>query len=565
MNVQQPTAEIPVLIAGGGVVGLSAALFLLEQGIPVVLIEKHSGTSIHPRARGFDTRTMEIFRETGLSAPIREAGKALAPAWGIYRNSSLVKSISKRKANSKTSPVNMLGIQALLQMSPEFVARCTQDLSEPVLLEAVIKRGGTVMFHAELTKFTQDMNGVTAHILHRGTGEKTFIRSSWMIAADGAKSSIRESLKAKTTGRGSMGNLLNIYFEADLTDLVKGKEFSILNIRESWCRGMLCSINNSNKWVFHLHSADDDAHFSEEESKHRIVVLLRKAIGIPDLPIKIISILPWQPTEKVMVNMRHNRIFFAGDAAHVMTPYGGKGANTGVQDAHNLAWKLAMVIKGEASETLLDSYNQERQPIGKEVSARSADWADEYGLLSKGPMAIGPVVLTVLGAKLTATLGMHQLSTRLAMKHMGNLLGLPDYRYHSAAVLNGNTAKHGYDQALQLTGLPGTRLPHVWVQYQQNRLSTLDLVKSKWMLITGMQNGAWLRDVIETNKQKGLRIRLFSFGEQGELKPENASLQQAFGIKEDGAILIRPDGFVAWRSTGYSTELADVLGKLTGK
>ena len=137
--------QVPVIIIGGGISGLSAALFLLKQGIVPLIIEKRKGASAHPRARGFDVRTMELYRELQLSEAIREAGKALAPAWGIYTSSSLAAFLQKRKPQKKIqSPILMKGLEVLMAQTPEAGARCTQDLSEPLLLQAVKQRGATV-------------------------------------------------------------------------------------------------------------------------------------------------------------------------------------------------------------------------------------------------------------------------------------------------------------------------------------------------------------------------------------------------------------------------------------
>ena len=235
-----------VIIIGGGVVGLSAALFLLHQGITPLLVERHKSTSIHPRARGFDVRTMELYRELGLADAIREAGKALAPAWGILHDDSMAEALKKRKPSKKKGPENMF--KELSVFSPETAARCTQDLSEPVLLAAAKERGAGIHFHTELLSFTQDASGVTAVLRNRDSGEERQVQARYLIAADGAKSSIRETLRASTVGKGPISRLLNIYFEAPLGEYVRGKEFSLLLIKKPLFNGMLASINNDDRW-----------------------------------------------------------------------------------------------------------------------------------------------------------------------------------------------------------------------------------------------------------------------------------------------------------------------------
>jgi len=508
---------------------------------------------------------MELFREIKLNEAIREAGKALAPAWGILNDSSLANALNKVKKGKQKSPAKMLGSSGLLELSPETVARCTQDLSEPVLLNAIRERGGSAFFHTELVSFTQNEKGVTAHIRNRDTGERSVIRADWMIAADGARSMIREDLNAETVGKGTLGNLLNIYFEADLAEFVRGREFSLLLIKEPGLTGMLATINNADRWVFHLYYDPSKGESPEDFNATKVVALLQQAIGLPGLKIRIISILPWQPTEKVLVNMRHGRIFFAGDAAHVMTPYGGKGANTGVQDAHNLAWKLAMVINGTADSSLLDSYSAERQPVGRENSAKAAAWTDKFGLLAKGPTQMLPILYTILAAKLTGILGMKKLSTWFSMQQTAGLLGLPDYRYHSPAIINEQVKKNDFEKASALNGQPGTRLPHVWVEYQNKKISTIDLPDGEWLLLTGTNNQAWLRSACNTGNHSDILLKVYCIGISGSLIYKDDTLQNVFGIEEDGALLVRPDGFIAWRSVHFSDDLLKVLLQLCGK
>ncbi|HVU98749.1 MAG TPA: FAD-dependent oxidoreductase [Puia sp.] len=496
-----------VLIVGGGVVGLSAALFLLQQGIKPLLVERHKGTSIHPRARGFDVRSMELFRELGLGEAIREAGKALAPAWGILNDDSLASALQKRKpAKDGGGPEKLFGRNGLSELSPTTGARCTQDLSEPVLLAAARERGADIRFYTELVSFTQDATGVSAVLRDRESGVEEAVRASYMLACDGAKSPVRSALQAGTVGRGAISSLLNIYFEAPLGEYVRGKEFSILLIRKPHLRGMLTAINNDDRWVFHLYNGEG---CSEEEIKE----VLQEVIGIRGVDVRILSILPWQPTVKVVENMQHGRVFLAGDAAHVMTPYGGKGANTGVQDVHNLAWKLAAVSRGQADPLLLETYSRERQPVGLRNALRSGRWADRYGLLKRNPVMVMKMIGWVLIVKLLNLLGLRALGRRAAWKGIGDLAGLPVYRY-------GNGGRSGR----------GVRLPHLRMS---GDISTLDLVGKGFVLLTSEQR--W--------KEAALPVGNIMVHEAG-------AAYKKLGIKPDGAVLVRPDGFILWKSKG---------------
>jgi 2-polyprenyl-6-methoxyphenol hydroxylase-like FAD-dependent oxidoreductase len=488
-----------VLIVGGGVVGLSAALFLLQQGIQPLLVERHKGTSIHPRARGFDVRTMELYRELGLGEAIREAGKALAPAWGILKDVTLAAAMEKRKPSRKKGPEHLFSV--IQELSPVTGARCTQDLSEPVLLAAAKERGAVVRYYTELVSFTQDATGVSAVLRNRDSGEDEQVRASYLIAADGAKSPVRTALHAATVGRGPLSDLLNIYFEAPLGEYVRGKEFSILLVKRDGLRGMLTAINNDDKWVFHLHSGD-----AADLTEERIIPILREVIGIPGISVRIISLLPWQPTIRVVTAMHHGRVFLAGDAAHVMTPYGGKGANTGIQDAHNLAWKLAAVLKGRAAPALLETYSRERQRVGLRNAIRSGKWADENGLLKKSVPVVMGMIGWVLVMRILRLIGLKTLSRCAALRGLGDLVGLPVYRYSGEV-----------------------RLPHLWIK---SNISTLDLLGGGFVLITGEEDALWKE---AAGALENITVR--SIG----------ALRKKLGIHADGAVLVRPDGFVACR------------------
>jgi len=512
-----PGETYDVLIVGGGVVGLSAALFLLQQGIKPLLVERHKGTSIHPRARGFDIRTMELYRELGLGEAIREAGKALAPAWGILKDDSLASALRKRKPSKKGGPEKLFGREGLSGLSPTTGARCTQDLSEPVLLAAARERGADIRFYTEMVSFTQDDMGVSAVIHDRDSGMERVVRAQYLLACDGAKSPVRSVLQATTMGRGAISSLLNIYFEAPLGAHVRGREFSILLIKKPHLRGMLTAINNDDRWVFHLFQDKKD--HNEEEIKG----VLREVMGIPGMDVRIISILPWQPTIKVVENMQHGRVFLAGDAAHVMTPYGGKGANTGVQDVHNLAWKLAAVLKGQADPALLGTYSRERQPIGLRNALRSGQWADKYGLLKRSVPMVLSMIGWVLVIRLLKLLRLRALALKAAWRGIGDLLGLPVYRY-------GVGVRHG----------EGVRLPHWWIR---DGVSTLDLAGKEFFVLTGEAGVAW------EEAARSMGIRVHNMG----------ALYKKLGISRDGALLVRPDGFIHWKSKSRTENPAAAL------
>jgi putative polyketide hydroxylase len=530
-EIEKQTHHVPVLIVGGGITGLSAALFLQQHGVKFLLVERHPGTSILPRARTMDIRSMELFRSLGLSAELREAGKDLAPAWGVINGPNLIKALDaskKENADRITYPSQLAGMEKLAAQSPEDGCRCTQDISEVVLKKTAEERGGDLRFYHELITYSQDDLGIIATIQDRETGVKQELTADYLIAADGARSPIRTKLAVETEGMGALGDFINVYFEADLEDMVRGREFSQFLIDEEDVTGFMLTVNNKNKWAFHLRYYPEKGQKAAEFSNEEYQSILQRVIGMP-VPIKIISSSPWQMTVRVAKQFKHGRVFLAGDAAHTMPPYAGKGANSGIQDAHNLAWKLALVLKGKVPPVLLETYSTERQPV-------TAFYANLSGQLAGSNSLIDFEKLK---------------------KNSTTLLGLPDYIYHSAAIGN---EKFSNENRAPMHGQSGSRLPHIWMD-QNKQKSTLDMIGNDYILITNGNEKHWRDAVTDLERNLEIDLPVNSFPE------EKISKWQIITYTSPGdALLIRPDGFVALQLKASESidkinrELLQVLG-----
>ncbi|GAM34624.1 hypothetical protein TCE0_015f02317 [Talaromyces pinophilus] len=548
------TIHTPVLIVGGGIVGLSAFLFLSHHGIHSLLVERHASTSIHPRARSVNARTMEIFRSIGLSELVRQAGASLAPSKGIHHSNESLKSLMETKPRRQVDlSTNSRGwLVKWAQIGPEDGTFVTQDMLEPVLVKAAGEREGDLRFYTECAEIKQDEKKVTASIRNRETGKTTTVVADYLIAADGANSRIRSQLDVPTTGRGTMGYLLNILFEADLKELVDKREFSLCVIDRPEVTGILTSINNSDRWVFHLSYDPSQNEKPEDFPPERCQELLRIAIGIPDIKIKIVSILPWQPSVRVVTKLQHGRIFFAGDAAHQMPPYGGQGANTGISDAYNLAWKLSLVLKAVAHPRLLQTYDAERLSVGKAAAEASAGPANDRGLIS--PFKLDWKILRGWSKILPLASGFGYVysseSSAVIEENTWPLAGVTWKAWNAPSLLH------------SLDGRPGSRAPHVWAEKGGKPISTLDVVGKGFVLLIGSEgNDAWTEAIEQVKlKFRGMDLVGYCVGPNADIAPKRyKEWEIAAGISSNGALLIRPDGFVAWRQRRRPADTRGVL------
>jgi putative polyketide hydroxylase len=550
-ETKEGTCDVPVLIVGGGVVGLSAALFLRQHGVETMLVERHAGTSIHPRARGVNVRTMELYRALGLGEAIRAAGAATPIHLGFLFGETLAQAID--------APVGKLVRRALREVmgrdvslgsaSPERGCRITQDLLEPVLADAARERGARLEFSTELVSFRQDDDRVEATLRDRRTEETRRVTARYLVAADGAKSPVREALGITTSGRGSLGHLLNVLFEADLADFVRDREFSLAIIHHPEVRGLFAAIDNRARWVFHI--VYDPARESPRDyPPERCAALVQKALGAGEVPIRITSILPWESAARVADAYRVGRVILAGDAAHIMPPWGGMGANTGIADAHNLAWKLAMVLRGEARPALLDTYDAERRPVGVVAAEDSANNADEQGLMARAALS------KILGFDRSSLWARITGRVPPSPGRWVKLLGV-GYRYASRAVSSEPETKR-----FRLDGRPGTRLPHAWIVRGGARVSSLDLMGTRFVLIAGRDADGWC----DAAREVGVAIDVFRAGI--DFEEPNGRFVRSAGIEPDGALLVRPDHIVAWRAREASRSplpvLRDALARALG-
>ncbi|MXM64233.1 monooxygenase [Streptomyces sp. HUCO-GS316] len=527
----------PVLIVGGSLVGLSTSLFLGRLGVPHILVERHSDTSIHPRGRGNNVRTMELFRVAEAQRRIEEAASVLADNHGILQTPTLVGDAGEWLFKD----IDPGG--GLARFSPSTWCLCSQNDLEPVLLECARELGGDLRFSTELMSFEQDAEGVTARVKNRDTGEHTTVRADYLVAADGPRSPVREQLGIGQSGPGDLFHNVSVTFTSrGLADVVGDRRFIVCYLTNPDADGALLPVDNREHWVFHAPWHPEHGETLEEFTDERCADHIRRAVGVPDLDVEITGRAAWHAAERVAERYAQGRVFLAGDSAHEMSPTGAFGSNTGIQDAHNLAWKLAAVLGGWAGPGLLESYDAERRPVAEATSARASSRSVEHSHpgYTPAPGAGGP------GGKKGGILNV--------------VLG---YRYPRGAVLGGDPAAPVVPDGMRLAGEPGSRAPHMWLQRDGARLSTLDLYERSMVLLSsGDGAGDWHAAAEGIAEQLSVPLDSYRIGAGAdcELRAEGETdWAQVHGITADGAVLVRPDGFVAWRSEGASADPGTTL------
>ncbi|MFJ9681722.1 FAD-dependent oxidoreductase [Streptomyces sp. NPDC101194] len=524
--------RVPVLIVGGSLVGLSASLFLGRLGIEHLLVEKHRSTSTHPRGRGNNVRTMELFRTAGAEPGIREAASVLADNHGILQAGSLTGD-DQEWLFKEIDPGG-----GLARFSPAGWCLCSQNDLEPVLVRLAREQGGDLRFSTEMQSFDQDGTGVDAALKNRETGEHISVRADYLVAADGPRSPIREQLRIDRTGPGDLFHNVSITFRSrQLADVVGDRRFIVCYLTNPAADGALLPVDNKKDWVFHAPWQPQLGETLEDFTDERCAEHIRTAVGAPGIDVEITGKAPWHAAERVAERYASGRVFLAGDSAHEMSPTGAFGSNTGIQDAHNLAWKLAAVLKGEAGPDLLDTYQAERLPVARATSARASARSSEHS--HPGYAAAPGVGGGKQGGMLTVALG---------------------YRYVRGAVLGADPEQPVVPRGMQLNGEPGSRAPHLWVRQEGVRKSTLDLYEQTLVLLTDGKDVVWRQAAARVADRLSLRLRTYGIGSGADLEPENgADWTELHGTTSEGAVLVRPDGFVAWRSTGAAADAEATL------
>jgi 2-polyprenyl-6-methoxyphenol hydroxylase-like FAD-dependent oxidoreductase len=537
-------SEVSVLIAGGGLIGLAAAMFLAQHGVRSVAVERLRNGSSLPRAGHFHLRTIELLRSAGIEDEVRiQSEKDFVPEGAIIAMDSL----SGRKLADIIPGLNVGVDDTLTPIRRMFI---NQPGLERILRRRAQEVGATVRDGCELAGFEQDGDGVTATVRDVDSGEQSQIRARYLIGADGAHSKVRELLGIPFDGRGVFSNSMTIYFHADLWPQVGGKPLSVIYINNSVFGGFFRLAKDCQSGFIGVNTVGDPkidpkaaANAAADISEARLIEIVRSGVGAPDLPVKIDGVTRWRSTSDVARHFQDGRIFLVGDAAHLMPPNGGFGGNTGFHDAHNLAWKIAAVLKGVAGAALLDSYETERKPVARFTVEQAYTRYVTRTATYLGATDFEPLV--------------HDFNIELGAI------------YHSNAIVDDGGDAKGHDDPRQTFGRPGSRASHLTVERDGEQLSTLDLFGRGFVLLAGPDGSDWCAAArTVADRFSGLALDVYCVGGAG-LRDRDGRFCAAYGLSTHGACLVRPDGIVAWRAKSTEHDpvaaLEDVLRKLLFK
>ncbi|HLY38925.1 MAG TPA: FAD-dependent monooxygenase [Candidatus Binatia bacterium] len=542
-----------VLVLGAGPVGLGAALELARFGVRSVLIEKHDGTSWHPKTRNLNTRTMEIARGWGAAVYKRLRSIDAPDGW-----KSPIRFL-RSATGAQFGLIESKGFEGPgRDVSPAEPVMSSQELIEEILLDAVRASGLVdVRFGTEATKLvaggSPGDDGVALEVRQRATGSVETLAGAALVAADGAGSLVRSELGLRLEGPQGLSHIINCYFRADIERHLGDRKGVLFFVSNERATGVLQPLDGAGRWLCQI-TVQPDEWSLDVFTRARARDWIDAAVGVDGLEPEVLSLGLWKLNSTVVERLVRGRVLMCGDAAHQFPPTGGLGVNTGLQGMHNAMWKVACWVHGEAGWPLVETYDVERRDVARRITSQSLQ-------------------NSINVARIFAAGGEGGLGTEdviVASRRYGNHLGVEfGAAYESPAVVPDGTrppvVADAYSDYVQ-SATPGCRAPHVWLGLPDAGLSTLDLLGPAFTLLAAPEGAAWCKVAAETSRALGIRIDAYRMGAPG--LGDGGAFAEAYGLESAGAALVRPDGHVGWRSACgpvAGTELVSALTRILAR
>jgi len=495
------TTTTPVLIAGAGLGGLTTAVFLAHQGVPALVVDRHPGTSRAPKARGQMPPIMEPLRYVGVADAILAGQPPGRPEMAIQ----ICTAVTGDVMHSFTEE-----FPDFSGYSPAPVGMASQAVAEAALAERAVRLGADLRFRTRLESFTDDGDAVRATLRDLVTDEEYEVRADYLVTATGHRGGGAAAAGIGTHGLGAFEQNQTVLFEADLNGYLPDSAvlmFYAQNPELPGGSGAFVSTDEPGRYVAGLRP-------EEGRTDEETIALIRVLTGVPDLEVKLLGADTWGVAHQVADRFSAGRVFLVGDAAHVMPPTGGQGGNTAMLDGHHLAWKLAAVVRGQAGPGLLDSHDVEWRPYGRLV----ADWQVSNMIDRQAPH-------------------LEHLRPELPETDPDRLMFGYRLPKGGAFVAEPGTDDAMFEDPATPAGRPGTRAAHIWIDRDGERMSTRDLLTGDFVLLTGGPT----TPATKAAERLGVPIDAYTL-------PPETGWTDAYGVPETGTVLIRPDGFIAWRT-----------------
>jgi 2,4-dichlorophenol 6-monooxygenase len=574
--------DTDVLVVGSGPAGGSAALLLATYGIRTLLVNKYGWLANTPRAHITNQRTMEVLRDLGVDAEAAAAGSPAELMGDTVLCTALTGEEIGRIRSWGTGPHAATEYGAA---SPTQMIDLPQTYLEPILVNNAAARGAKVRFDTEFLSLEQDADGVTALLRDRVRGDEFTVRARYLIGADGSRSRVAEQIGLPIAGQSGKAGSMNITFKADLSRYVAHRPSVLYWVLRPGAHmggigmGLVRMVRPWNEWLLVWGYDIDQPPPQMDEATARDIV--HDLVGARDIPVEITSSSLWTVNHSYATTYSAGRVFCAGDAVHRHPPSNGLGSNTSIQDSYNLAWKLAMVIRGQAGPALLDTYTAERAPVGKQIVDRANLSRDQFGPIFEALGLDGHSgdddIANGLAASRSETADgakrRQALEEAVQLKNYEfNAHGVEmNQRYVSSAVVQdaAPAEESAGDPELihRPTTRPGAKLPHAWlVDNDGHRLSTLDVVgKGIFTLVTGPSGGVWEAAAAACESALGVPLQCARIGGENS-RDAYGEWRRVSEVAEDACLLVRPDGYIAWRSAttpqDESSANAELLGAL---